>query len=330
MGRFSPDLFGVSLPMNNKVPSSRDDFITVWRIKKGEKLTLPISGQQMIIDWGDGTREKASVSYSNHHLLAHQYDQAGVYKVAISNKIQSMCLYNLYGFGGGGDAMIHDLLDVKQWGTTKWHSTRNMFYKANNMTMSATDVPNLAICDDMSYMFYDCYNFNSPIEHWDVSEVKIMRFLLSGARKFNQSLNSWDVSAVESMWGMFERAKRFNQPLDKWDVGKVSNMQGMFDGAHVFNQPIGNWDMRTIKWLAEMFKSAYAFNQSINDWQLPRLTKSLYMFDGNKVFDQDLSKWELVLVDGSDEMFGPDKSFDNYREKYKARHDKTKMMGILK
>ena len=48
-----------------------------------------------------------------------------------------------------------------------------------------------------------CKKFNQPLDKWDVSKVKEMRFMFYECHAFNQKLNSWDVGNVQSMGCMF-------------------------------------------------------------------------------------------------------------------------------
>jgi len=38
----------------------------------------------------------------------------------------------------------------------------------------------------MDYMFLDAYNFNQPLNNWDISNVKHTNHMFSHARLFNQ------------------------------------------------------------------------------------------------------------------------------------------------
>ena len=88
---------------------------------------------------------------------------------------------------------------------------------------------------------------------WDVSKVKDMRFMFSGASTFNQPLSTWNVSGVTNMAGMFYRASLFNGDLSTWDVSGVSYMNYMFSGASSFNQDLSTWDVSKVRYKQVMF-----------------------------------------------------------------------------
>ena len=61
----------------------------------------------------------------------------------------------------------------------------------------------------MSWMFAKTYNFNQPLDNWNVSNVKDMSWMFYRAYSFNQPLNNWDVSNVKDMQYMFDGVKNF-------------------------------------------------------------------------------------------------------------------------
>ncbi|WP_299055872.1 BspA family leucine-rich repeat surface protein [uncultured Polaribacter sp.] len=111
--------------------------------------------------------------------------------------------------------------------------------------ISSWDTSNVT---DMSSLFLDAHEFNSPIDKWDVSNVTTMNAMFDNAYNFNQPLNNWNVSKVEDMGEMFSSLEtlKFNQPIGDWDVSKVTNMEHMFSRAESFNQPIGDWDVSKV------------------------------------------------------------------------------------
>ena len=92
---------------------------------------------------------------------------------------------------------------------TKWSIPQDeAFYRCKDLTFILGVCPTLGV--DMSEMFYEAYNFNQP-------------------------LNEWDVSSVTDICGMFRGASSFNQPLNDWDVSSVTDMFCIFDGSNMEN-----------------------------------------------------------------------------------------------
>ena len=60
-------------------------------------------------------------------------------------------------------------------------------------------------------MFQDCYNFNSDLSKWDVSNVKSMTCMFRGCQTFNSDLSNWNVNKVTNMGGMFNECESLKQ-----------------------------------------------------------------------------------------------------------------------
>ena len=205
-------------------------FITTWTASDYDRsITLPMMGTYSIL-WGDGSHSP-DVSGSQ----SHTYGAAGTYTVTVlGDGLEYIRLYGVV-------ANAHQLKSIEQWGSTKWTSMHEPFYKAINMVYSATDVPDLSGVTSMNNMFLHAYAFNGDLSGWNVSSVTSTRYMFFSASSFNGNISGWDVSSVTRMAGMFSGASNFNQPLDSWDVSSVTEMHYMFDGATAFNQNLGTW-----------------------------------------------------------------------------------------
>ncbi|MEM7111119.1 MAG: BspA family leucine-rich repeat surface protein [Chloroflexota bacterium] len=217
------------------------------------------------------------------------------------------------------------LLTIEQWGTGNWTSMESAFSGCSNLTITATDAPDLALVTDMSRMFFGAKMLNQDISHWNTSNVQNMSSMFSGAEIFNQPLagiNGWDTSQVTNMSSMFSQAKAFDQPLggvDGWDTSQVTNMSNMFNGAEVFNQPLGGvdgWDTSQVTNMSSMFSSAKAFNQplgGVDGWDTSQVTNMSGMFRSAEVFNQPLpgaDGWDTSKVTNMSGMFSQAKAFD--------------------
>lgn len=143
---------------------------------------------------------------------------------------------------------MNHVLSVKQWGDQHWLTMENAFVSCKDLSIEASDTPDLSYVTSMAEMFYDATNFDDNISAWDVSHVQNMYRMFSGwgtKTTFNQPLNDWNVSSVTNMQDMFANSY-FNQPLDKWNTSKVENMKKMFKNAENFDQNISNWDVSSV------------------------------------------------------------------------------------
>ena len=152
----------------------------------------------------------------------------------------------------------NNLLSVLHWGNQHWLTMEDAFRGCKDLSIEASDTPDLQYVTSMFEMFFDATNFDDNISAWDVSHVQNMYRMFRGWEErntFNQPLNDWNVSNVTNMREMFATSN-FNQPLDKWNTGKVKNMQEMFKYAENFDQNISNWDVSSVTNHSEFDKNS--------------------------------------------------------------------------
>lgn len=197
------------------------------------------------------------------------------------------------------------LRNVTQWGTVNWTSMEEAFQKCQNLNITATDVPNLNLVNNMNSMFISCFNLNGPanIGTWNTANVTTMTDLFSYASVFNQNIGNWNTSNVTNMKGMFRGAAAFNQNIGNWNTANVTNMNLMFTQTNAFNQPIGSWNTGNVTNMANMFDDANAFNQSLNTWNTINVTNMSYMFQSANVFNQTIGAWNTSNVASMGGMF---------------------------
>ena len=301
-----------------------ENFITQWKTNNSgatgsTSIRLPIytDGGYYFVDWGDGSHSDYLTGNKTH-----TYSSAGTYTVTIWGSFPSLLFYS------SGDS--RKLLKISQWGTNAWTGLR--FQRCQNLVIDAPDTPDLALVTDMSNMFREATNFNSPIGHWDVSTVTDMQSMFEEAEKFNQPLDSWDVGNVTNMESMFAYAYDFNKPLNNWDVSRVKDMAYMFVEAEEFNQPLNNWDVDSVtnmrymllatkfnhpigNWnvssvtdMVGMF-SITPYNHPLNDWDVSNVTNMSLMFEACD-FDHPLDQWDVSNVKNMKRMFAYGADFD--------------------
>jgi len=274
-------------------------------IDYGLSITVPIQGDNYTIDLGDGTILSNQNGYSSS--FTHTYNSVGTYTVTVTGDFHRVS----FDTGFYNDLKLKT---IEQWGTAQWSTMEGAFKDCINLTVNATDVPDLSQVTNMSEMFYGASNFNSPVNNWDVSNVTNMYRLFAGATSFNQPLSNWDVSNVTNMDAMFGGVPLFNQPLNNWDVSNVTSMIGMFAGDYqgttAFNQPLDNWDTSNVTNMSHMFHWATSFNQPLNSWDVSNVTDMYMMFHGVNLFNYPLDNWDTSSVTEMSCMFMRATSFN--------------------
>lgn len=151
-------------------------FITTWKTdNKGNTTdtqikigTFSSSVYNFTVEWGDGSKDE-NVTES----IVHDYVTAGTYTVKISGEYPHPFLGSYYsGANHYKNFDAQKLLSVDQWGDMEWKSMSFAFYKASNMSINASDVPNLSAVTNMRSMFQGASAFNQDLSTWDVSAVK--------------------------------------------------------------------------------------------------------------------------------------------------------------
>ena len=125
------------------------------------------------------------------------------------------------------------LVDVVQWGDAQWSSMQNMFNRCFNLTISATDEPDLSQVTSTASMFRACSSLdNLPnISNWNTANITDMKNMFENTVVFNQDISNWNTSNVTNMSQMFSNAVGFNQNIGNWDLSNCTDMQFMLDNS---------------------------------------------------------------------------------------------------
>lgn len=212
---------------------------------------------------------------------------------------------------------------VKEWCESEYHAIKKYGHISQWDTSSVTN---------MSKLFLNAYDFNSPIGNWDVSNVTTMHAMFDNAYGFNQDISSWDVSNVTDMSEMFSatdnKGLSFNQPIGNWDVSCVTTMEYMFCKAKLFNQPIGDWNVSNVTNMEGMFSYAESFNQPVGDWDVSNVINMKGVFGDAKSFNQPIGNWNVASVINMGRMFINAVTFNQSLENWDVSNV-TNMDGIF-
>ena len=247
--------------------NANDWFTTLWDLSKSTNRTInnpastiafPGIGSGYTLYWEDaddptppGKHGTVTVTTSPYYLPV----PAGTTKVRIKAHKGSGTFSAIT---NTGQLDQRRLIAVEQWGTTKWSTMSWVFYNYENMDVTATDVPDLSACQDLSGMFRSCkslVNANGSITNWNTANVTNMSAMFADATSFNQPIGGWDTRNVTNMGTMFYGATLFNQPIGDWNTAKVTDMNYMFYGA-AFDQDLGKWKPFACMDMRGMFRNS--------------------------------------------------------------------------
>ena len=117
MPDFGSATHSLNTEIHVQVNTSPTAFVTTWRTTSTDKsITLPISGSDMTVDWGDGNTTTASGSVS------HTYNTAGDYTIQVTGDLTRFHLNNA--------ADASKLVSIDQWGAASWTTMDAAFYGA--------------------------------------------------------------------------------------------------------------------------------------------------------------------------------------------------------
>ncbi|WP_159950180.1 BspA family leucine-rich repeat surface protein [Polaribacter septentrionalilitoris] len=274
------------------VQISFGQFITTWETTKdNQEITIPTNWGEYTynysVNWGDGTTSSGLTQDAKH-----TYATKDTYTVTITGTFPAIY------FGIGGSRLR--IKTIEQWGNNPWLTMAHAFVQCDNLSINATDSPNLSNATNMTYMFFTA-GINQSLDNWDVSNITDMSYMFSNS-DFNQDISSWDVSNVRNMEGMFF-GTYFNQDIGGWDVSNVTNMKSMFGGTDYFDQDIGNWNVSKVTSMSRIFSGSLRFNQDIGGWNVISVTDMEEMFYNAVLFNQNIGSWNVINVTNMSTMF---------------------------
>ncbi|HZK09352.1 MAG TPA: BspA family leucine-rich repeat surface protein [Bacteroidales bacterium] len=301
-------------------------FITTWETTSAnESITIPIASAlsyDYTVDWGDG-----NISQNQTDNATHIYSTAGIHTVKIIGT------FPMIYFNNSGDK--DKIMTIQQWGDIQWDYMIESYYGCSNLTLTATDAPDLSNVQYMDEMFKNATSFNGDVSGWDVQNVLSMNqtfrgatsfngdvsgwdvqnvtdfsFMFFDATSFNGDISGWDVESGEQMWAMFGNATSFNGDISGWDVHNVTTFAFMFYGATAFNGDISGWDVQNAQYTIAMFRGATAFNGDISGWNVQNVQSMNSMFFDAAAFSGDISGWDVQKVEDMNYMFSLAAAFD--------------------
>ena len=299
--------------ISNSGGGGGEPFTTTWAIETGD-FKFPLKDYADItIDWGDD-------STSNHTdgvFPTHSYASSATFtiKVTVNDAAKDIGRMNI----ANNNASKFLIRTVENWGEGKWSNFEQAFYGATNLTIPATDEPDLSLGPSMINAFTNCSSLlGGTFDDWITSNVTDMYGMFTGASAFNGDISLWDTSSVSNMGKMFYYASSFNRDINtsgsSWDTGAVTNMYGMFLGASAFDGDISLWDTSNVNTMYQMFREASAFDQDISSWNTSAVTNMKEMFFQATSFNRNIntsgSSWDTSSVARMDAMFRGASAFD--------------------
>ena len=202
--------------------SDCNKFVSTWAVSSGS-FELPLKDYTNItIDWGDGS----TTTHTGGAMQSHSYSAAGTYTITVTvNDASTKDIGEMY---MNGDHASRTLIrTITNWGEGKWETFYAAFKGATNLTIPATDEPDLSLTTDMGGAFRDCTSLvGTTLNDWNTATVTEMNNMFFGATSFNGNIGSWNTAIVTNMQSMFYGATSFNQNINtsgsSWNTAAVT------------------------------------------------------------------------------------------------------------
>ncbi len=177
---------------------------------------------------------------------------------------------------------------------------------------------NTESAETMSGMFRLCINFNQDVGSFNMSKVRDISEMFSGALEFNnagQPLSNWaatlDSLKPLGLEALFNGAEKFNQSVSGWSIKGATSLKATFAGAKKFNQPVP-WDVSKIDNMVHTFFHATEFDQDLSGWKIDDLTiaQNIIAHSGMSITNYDLllDSWntQAATLNKNDVLFRAD------------------------
>ena len=171
------------------------------------------------IDWGDGNTDTVT-AWGGSEGIMHLYEDAGDHIIIVTGLCEG------FGVRRGGDSSFIEtqrLIEIRQWGDLGFRYLKEAFRWSVNVTITATDKPNLTAVTDMEGMFRQAEFIVDGLAGWDTSGIVNMQGLFQDGGNV-AGLETWNTSSVTNMRVMFASNLLFNRDISMLDYSQVTDM----------------------------------------------------------------------------------------------------------
>ena len=287
-------MIGIWVINQNSLAAGADDFVLQV---KTDNAGTSANNEFTIQTLGSGYNYNVDCDFDGFYEITGQvgdvvcsYGSAGIKIIRIEDNNGDGTGFPRIYYNNTGDH--RKIVDIVQWGTGKWTSMGAAFRGANNMTVTAGDVPDLTAVTNLSSMFRFASLANPDTTFWDVSHVTTMHSMFRSASAANPNTSNWNTSNVTLMTDMFRNAISANPDVSSWDITQVTDMGLMFDNVTL---PTVDYDAMLIHFSNQNISNAVVFNGGNSQYcSIPAqnaraslMTKGWTINDGNQCANND-------------------------------------------
>ncbi|MGA1635037.1 MAG: BspA family leucine-rich repeat surface protein [Gemmobacter sp.] len=300
------------------------------------KVVHPAPGEQLRIDWGDGTT-------ADRLRLKHTYVRpAGSYVVRVLGEIEQFGEKMTVLRDSGGNILRDDtgdpieLCKIDNTGSnrtaTEWGE--DVFFLTEIRSFGEELSRISCVFGSLWYKFSYLGQTPVPVEVTSIlpPSVTNLDFAFAdysiGVRTYQkdgvtkrlfQDIENWDTSNVTSMEGLFRfEVVQPTSPAEeqaiidgssRWGWGFDCRLLGVGTVA-ADSLDLSGWDVSNVTNMREMFKNNRCFNADLSGWDVSNVTDMSGMFFGAASFTADISGWQTDSLRAMDRMFYNAYKFD--------------------
>lgn len=309
---------GIAVPFTFTVDTTLGDGLA--------QFTIPTGGA--VSNYDITTSDGQSIT-GNTADTTITFPSTGTYTIEITGTFPRI------NFNNTGDKL--KLTNISKWGSIAWSTFNDAFYGCSNLTITATDVPNVSAVTDFFFAFHTCSSLSGSFDcsSWDLSSVNNIGYMFYKCKQLTDinlsSLNpavsvysdgvvadcsnlinitfpvSFKPTSVRYLAQLTPNLSTITN-VEAWNTSAMTLCTFMFSESS-FNQNIGSWDMSNVTDTQYMFQKASAFNQPIGSWNVGNVTNMKQMFNITS-FNQDISSWDMSSVTSIDAMLGNNSAFN--------------------
>jgi len=269
-----------------------------------DTFTLPLydgGTYDFNVDWGDSSND--DITAYDDADITHTYATEDEYTVTIdldgTNELVG------FRFNNGGDRTM--ITDVTAWGDVNLGNVTGWFYGCSNMTVSATDAPDMTGCTTMNSAFRDCSSLTSvAFNSLDVSSVTTFYYCWRDCSSLTSlgDLSEWDVSSVTTFYYCWRDCSSLTSlgDLSEWDVSSVTNFSGCWRSCSSLTSlgDLSEWDVSSVTTFNVCWYGCSSLTSlgDLSEWDVSSVTDFSYCWRSCSSLTSlgDLSEWDVSSV----------------------------------